>query len=155
MRKLFVTLVIILLGVAYFSNKEITSTSPLGKRTPAQAVAYARAQLGKAYVWATQGPDTFDCSGLTYRAWKLPQSQRTSEQQWNNQRHVPHSRPGDLVYFHGILVGNEVPPGHVGIVIGEHKMIDGYGNGTEIRVESFGLPDSAPGLNKVMGFTRP
>lgn len=35
-----------------------------------QAVAYARAQLGKPYVWATAGPATFDCSGLVYAAYR-------------------------------------------------------------------------------------
>jgi len=33
------------------------------------AVAYARAQLGKPYVFAAAGPDAFDCSGLTMMAW--------------------------------------------------------------------------------------
>jgi cell wall-associated NlpC family hydrolase len=32
-------------------------------------IAYARAQLGKPYVYNTAGPDTFDCSGLTMMAW--------------------------------------------------------------------------------------
>lgn len=33
-------------------------------------VAYARAQIGKPYVWDTAGPDTFDCSGLVVAAYK-------------------------------------------------------------------------------------
>jgi cell wall-associated NlpC family hydrolase len=33
------------------------------------AVAYARAQLGKPYVFGAAGPDAFDCSGLTMMAW--------------------------------------------------------------------------------------
>ena len=33
------------------------------------AVAYARAQLGKPYVYAAAGPAAFDCSGLTMMAW--------------------------------------------------------------------------------------
>ena len=36
----------------------------------AAAVAYAKAQVGKGYVYATSGPDTFDCSGLTAAAWQ-------------------------------------------------------------------------------------
>ncbi len=155
MRKLLFIIAVILVFVAYFSKEEVSHGSHHSSRTGAQAVAYARAQLGKPYLWATQGPDAFDCSGLTYRAWKLPSSQRTSEQQWNAQQHVSRPRTGDLVYFHGVLIGNEVPPGHVGIVIGENKMIDGYGRGTVIRIESFGKASSAPGLQAVMGYTRP
>jgi len=36
----------------------------------AAAVAFARAQLGKPYQYAATGPDTYDCSGLTMRAWQ-------------------------------------------------------------------------------------
>jgi cell wall-associated NlpC family hydrolase len=35
----------------------------------AAAVAFAKAQVGKGYQYATSGPDTFDCSGLTAAAW--------------------------------------------------------------------------------------
>lgn len=34
------------------------------------AVAWARAQIGKPYVWATAGPNSFDCSGLVYAAYR-------------------------------------------------------------------------------------
>ena len=36
----------------------------------AAAVAFAKAQVGKRYVYATSGPDSYDCSGLTARAWE-------------------------------------------------------------------------------------
>ena len=41
-------------------------------RTPARpaAVEFAKAQVGKGYRYATSGPDTFDCSGLTAAAWQ-------------------------------------------------------------------------------------
>lgn len=35
----------------------------------AAAVAFAKAQVGKSYRYATSGPDSFDCSGLTAAAW--------------------------------------------------------------------------------------
>ncbi|MEX2254388.1 MAG: NlpC/P60 family protein [Acidimicrobiia bacterium] len=34
------------------------------------AVAFAQAQVGKPYEYAASGPDTYDCSGLTMRAWQ-------------------------------------------------------------------------------------
>jgi len=36
----------------------------------AAAVAFAHAQLGKPYEYAASGPDSYDCSGLTMRAWQ-------------------------------------------------------------------------------------
>src|SRR5439155_18459649 len=47
--------------------KEIhNKASRYGKK----AIAFATAQIGKDYVWGAEGPDTFDCSGLTLRAWQ-------------------------------------------------------------------------------------
>lgn len=35
-----------------------------------QVLAFARAQIGKPYVWGATGPASYDCSGLTQAAWK-------------------------------------------------------------------------------------
>ncbi|MET7684564.1 NlpC/P60 family protein [Streptomyces sp. NPDC005423] len=50
-----------------------------------------------------EGPDSFDCSGLTSQAWLgaghiIP---RTSEEQWRRLKHVPVAdmRPGDLIIY--------------------------------------------------------
>jgi len=32
-------------------------------------IAFAEEQLGEPYVWGAAGPDAWDCSGLTMRAW--------------------------------------------------------------------------------------
>ncbi|MEU3614282.1 NlpC/P60 family protein [Streptomyces sp. NPDC006872] len=68
-----------------------------------KAVQYATAQIGKPYVWGAEGPDSFDCSGLTSEAWKsagraIP---RTSQEQWNQLPHiaVADMRPGDLIIY--------------------------------------------------------
>jgi cell wall-associated NlpC family hydrolase len=45
---------------------------PIWAATPIpalRAVLFGLSQLGKPYVYATAGPDTYDCSGLTKRAW--------------------------------------------------------------------------------------
>lgn len=36
----------------------------------AAAIAFARAQIGKPYIYAAAGPNAYDCSGLTMRAWQ-------------------------------------------------------------------------------------
>lgn len=81
-------------------------------------VAFARSQLGKNYRRGAEGPNSFDCSGFTKRAYaevglRLPHS---SGGQAARARTVSRSaaQPGDLV----------VGPGHVGIYMGGGMMID-------------------------------
>lgn len=66
----------------------------------AKAVAFARAQLGKPYVWGATGPDSFDCSGLTWRAWQAAGREigRTTYEQINAGRAGSRTQalPGDL-----------------------------------------------------------
>ncbi|MDO5634954.1 MAG: NlpC/P60 family protein [Micrococcus sp.] len=93
--------------------------APVTRNAKVEAVvAFAAAQVGKPYVWAASGPNSFDCSGLTLRAYEragitLPrysgdQAKRgTSVSAANRQR-------GDLMCY----------PGHVGIYIGGSRMID-------------------------------
>jgi cell wall-associated NlpC family hydrolase len=124
----------------------------------AAAIAYARTQLGKPYLWGGTGPDAFDCSGLVMMAYRaagvtIP---RTSEKQWAWGPRVPagHEEAGDLVFFAG-SDGTTTSPGHVGLVIGPDLMIEAYATGFPIRVSHFGTPTSAPGDQQAVGFTRP
>ena len=124
----------------------------------ASAVSYAEEQLGKPYLWGGTGPAAYDCSGLVMMAYQsanvtIP---RTSQQQWAMLPHVPASKvlPGDLVFFAG-GDGTVKHPGHVGLVIGKHTMIEAYAPGTPIRVSAFGTPQSAPGDTVVVGYARP
>jgi peptidoglycan DL-endopeptidase CwlO len=120
----------------------------LGTTTGAgQALAYARAQLGKPYIWAADGPDTFDCSGLTMMAWRtggvsLP---HYSVAQYEQVRHVSRAglRPGDLIFW------SKVPgsPGsiyHVALYIGGDQMIHAPRTGDVVKVSNMyymGTPD--------------
>ncbi|MFF9406604.1 C40 family peptidase [Streptomyces anandii] len=90
----------------------------------AKALAFARAQIGKPYVWGAAGPGSYDCSGLTQAAWKaagvtLP---RSIPGQAGAGRTVPLSEavPGDLVLFR-----NEEHDGigHIGVYAGDGMMI--------------------------------
>ncbi|HEY2490355.1 MAG TPA: bifunctional lytic transglycosylase/C40 family peptidase [Streptosporangiaceae bacterium] len=122
------------------------------------AIAYAKAQIGKPYLWGGTGPDAFDCSGLVMMAYRqagvnIP---RTSEEQWawGPKIQPGHEEPGDLVFFAG-SDGTQTNPGHVALVIGKGKMIEAYATGFPIRISSFGTSNSAPGDQSVVGFTRP
>jgi peptidoglycan DL-endopeptidase CwlO len=117
----------------------------------AGAIAFARQQIGKPYMWGATGPDAFDCSGLTMMAYRsagvdIP---RTAAQQWRWGPRVPPGqvRPGDLVFFAG-ATGTAKAPGHVGIVIGHGLMIDAPSPGLQVRIE----PYTNSGA---IGFTRP
>src|SRR5215813_7492186 len=115
------------------------------------AIAYARQQLGKPYLWGATGPDAFDCSGLTMMAFRASglDIPRTADQQWLwGPRVVPGKvRPGDLVFFAG-ADGTAKRPGHVGIVIGHGLMIDAPSAGLQVRIEPYSS-------NGAVGFTRP
>ena len=58
-----------------------TAASPAA----ATAITYARAQLGKPYMWGGTGPGAFDCSGLVMRAWEAAgvSIARVSGDQWD------------------------------------------------------------------------
>lgn len=98
-----------------------------------KALAFARAQIGKPYVWGATGPDSYDCSGLTQAAWKaagvdLP---RVTYDQVNAGTTVSlaDAQPGDLVFFYDDI-------SHVGIYIGNGMMIHAPKPGAYVREES-------------------
>ncbi|CAL9447118.1 NlpC/P60 family protein [Streptomyces sp. enrichment culture] len=110
------------------------ASSDSGYATKAEkALAFTRAQIGKPYVWGATGPGSYDCSGLTQAAWKaagvvLP---RTTYDQVKAGTTVPLSQaqPGDLVFFYDDIT-------HVGLYIGNGKMIHAPKPGTFVREES-------------------
>ncbi|MGW2718042.1 NlpC/P60 family protein [Streptomyces sp. NPDC001492] len=98
-----------------------------------KALAFARAQIGKPYVWGATGPDSYDCSGLTQAAWKaagvdLP---RTTYDQVNAGTTVSltDAQPGDLIFFYDDI-------SHVGLYIGNGMMIHAPKPGAYVREES-------------------
>jgi cell wall-associated NlpC family hydrolase len=101
----------------------------------AQAVVYALAQRGKPYRWGAQGPEAFDCSGLTWASWRaagvtIP---RTAAGQLAGLPRV-HGRlqPGDLVIYR-----SRGPSGrHVAIVAGQGRMVEARGRGIPVRSTS-------------------
>ncbi|MEW2467388.1 NlpC/P60 family protein [Streptomyces sp. NPDC046994] len=116
------------------SGSSGTSTTDSSNGTQAEkALAYARAQVGKPYVWGATGPDSYDCSGLTQAAWKaagvsLP---RTTYDQVDAGTTVPlaDAQPGDLIFFYDDI-------SHVGIYIGDGMMIHAPKPGAYVREES-------------------
>jgi len=104
-----------------------------------RAIDFARDQLGEPYVWGADGPDSWDCSGLTMAAWAragvyLP---HYSVAQYEQTRHISEDelRPGDLVFW----ADDASDPGtifHVGLYIGGGDMIHAPRPGSSVRVNS-------------------
>lgn len=107
----------------------------------AGAIAYAQAQIGKPYVYAGDGPGSFDCSGLTMMAWAQGGvgMSHGSQSQWASfpKVPIPQLQPGDLVFF-----GSSGPSNHhVGIYIGNGTMIEAPHTGAFVRYSSIYRPD--------------
>lgn len=97
----------------------LTATPAEAATLKARAYGVARAQKNDPYHLGSAGPDRFDCSGLTYYAYrkvgkKIP---RTAAAQYNATRHIPSSKRqvGDLVFF-----GR--PVYHVGVYAGHDEI---------------------------------
>ena len=117
-----------------------TGGSSSGTSTGAQAaIDYARAQIGKPYQWGATGPDRFDCSGLTMRAWEQGgvQLPHYSVAQYEQAAKVAlgNIRPGDLVFF-GSNKADHNSIYHVGLYIGGGNMIEAPYTGANVRISS-------------------
>ena len=124
--------------------------APSGPTSAAeQAVAFARAQIGKPYEWGATGPDSYDCSGLTMSAYAsagvtIP---RTSRAQWTIGTHIDSMADliaGDLVFYGSSASSIH----HVGIYAGDGLMIEAPFTGATVRTASINRPD-------YFGATRP
>ncbi|MEU6921621.1 C40 family peptidase [Streptomyces sp. NPDC046631] len=129
---------------ALAASGALSSTRP-PSAAGGKAVRYAIAQVGKPYVWGAQGPDSFDCSGLTSQAWAkagrvIP---RTSQEQWRQLRKVPVSglRPGDLVIYFPKAT-------HVALYIGSGLVVQAPRPGAWVKV-------SPLASNPLLGAVRP
>jgi cell wall-associated NlpC family hydrolase len=105
------------------------------------ALKYALKQIGDRYVFGAAGIVTWDCSGLTMRAYQsagvsLPHS---SAAQSRMGKKVPLNqlKPGDLLFY-----GR--PVSHVGIYLGGGKMVHAPRSGSRVKVTTSGSLGSKP-----------
>lgn len=110
-----------------------------------KAVEFATAQIGKPYVWGAEGPGSYDCSGLTSRAWAdagrtIP---RTSQEQWRLLPRIPvgDMRPGDLIIYHS-------DASHVGMYVGNGTMVHSPRPGRHVTL-------AGAGSMRILGVVRP
>lgn len=98
------------------------------------AIAFALAQRGKPYRWATAGPDTYDCSGLTYASYRSAGVKigRVTYTQINDGVGVAKADllPGDLVF---------PEPTHVQLYIGNGMIVESPHTGAVVRVAKLSM----------------
>jgi cell wall-associated NlpC family hydrolase len=121
-------------SASQLASSLVTFPGPV-RASAASAVRAAASQIGKPYRWGAEGPDSYDCSGLTMWAWahagvSLPHSSRA---QYASLPKVSMSQlaPGDLVFR-----GN--PIHHVGIYKGGGVVIAAPQTGEHVREDSVG-----------------
>jgi cell wall-associated NlpC family hydrolase len=99
----------------------------------ARAVSFALAQRGKPYRWGAEGPAAFDCSGLTWAAWRAAGAAipRTAAGQLAALPRVDgRLQPGDLVIYR-----SRGPSGrHVAMLVGPGRIVEAPGRGIPVRV---------------------
>jgi hypothetical protein len=107
---------------------------------------FACQQAGKPYLWASAGPNSYDCSGLSLAAWKqvgvyLPHQSRMQRASipYINRADL---RLGDIVFYYN-------PIHHLGIYVGDNKIMHAPAAGDNVRmadmdkagpIHSFGRP---------------
>jgi cell wall-associated NlpC family hydrolase len=118
----------------------LTAPTPPGARPApgsraARAVAFVLRQRGKPYRWGAQGPHAYDCSGLTWAAWRaagvaIP---RTAAAQLADLPRVRgRLQPGDLL----IYPSSGPSQRHVAMVVGRGRMVEALGRGIPVRSTS-------------------
>jgi cell wall-associated NlpC family hydrolase len=105
------------------------------------AIKYALKQIGDRYVFGAAGLLTWDCSGLTMRAFQaagvsLPHSS-AAQSRMGKQVSVKALKPGDLLFY-----GR--PVSHVGMYIGGGKMVHAPRSGSRVKITTSGSLGSKP-----------
>jgi cell wall-associated NlpC family hydrolase len=131
-------------GGAYFGPPGAANT----------ALQAALAKRGSEYEWGAVGPKEFDCSGLTSWAYnaagiKLP---RTSRMQYKVGRAVSANelQPGDLLFYDD-GTGNPERIHHVGMYVGDGKMVDAPTEGQLVDVRAMRGDGHFIGARRIAG----
>ncbi|ADJ47617.1 NLP/P60-family protein [Amycolatopsis mediterranei S699] len=129
------------------AQKDTGGAAPTVKAPSAaaqKAVDAALSKLGSAYVWGATGPSTFDCSGLMQWAYKqagitLPRNS-AAQAGFGTPVSRDQLQPGDLVAYYS-------PVSHIGMYIGDGKMVHAPTSGDVVKI--------SPLMSEYAGATRP
>ncbi|WP_328470059.1 C40 family peptidase [Actinoplanes sp. NBC_00393] len=119
----------------------VTYTNDKGGRAAQKACDL----IGKPYVFGSNGPNSYDCSGLTQEAWGSVgvHLEHYTKDQWGSTSPVSRAelKPGDLVFYYSDLH-------HVALYIGGGKVVHAPHTGDHVRMASI---DRGP----IAGYRRP
>jgi hypothetical protein len=155
-------------------NQNPYVTTETSSAQGAQVVAFCRkvVDAGLPYVWSTSGPNSYDCSGFVYGAWKAaglqpPQWTRKSTYgYWDDGatglmklfHDKTQLQPGDIVWWWNHNDPQQPsPPNHMGIYTGRNsagQQVTAQAEGTTIGIHD-NLPLEPGGDLTVYGFGRP
>ncbi len=104
-------------------------------------LSFAGEQLGKKYVYSTEGPSTFDCSGFVYYVLKytgVPVRRYSADGfskvlSWDKIASKSDLKPGDLLFFKS---DTSTHIGHTGIYIGDNKFIHASSSGGQVKIST-------------------
>lgn len=117
---------------------EPTEPPPPPPETADVAVQAALSHLGEPYLWGGEGLGGFDCSGLAMVAWRTAGVALThsSIAQFGQTARVSRAdvMPGDIVFY-------GEPIHHLGIYIGDGKMVEAAHQGVPVRISSIKRKD--------------
>lgn len=136
------------------STSSVIQTSTTSNTIGDRVVAEARKLIGAPYVYAGESwsEGGFDCSGLTQYVYgrvgyRIP---RTATQQWygiDTKISSSNRRPGDI-----IVMTDGYSVSHVGIYIGDNKMIHSPRPGKTVEIKSL---DWYQSVGRIKGYLRP
>lgn len=106
-----------------------------GKKSKDQLVELAKLYLNVPYLWGGKSTFGIDCSGLTQQVYKLggyqlPRDAYQQAELGEVLSFVEEAEPGDLAFFDN-AEGRII---HVGIILGNHKIIHAHG---KVRIDPF------------------
>lgn len=109
-----------------FAATSATASSEVPTARAAKAIAFAKTQLGKPYVFGATGPGSWDCSALVQAAWGaagVSIGRDTYAQATLTRVSKSSMRPGDLLLYD--IPGDSQPnPNHVAMYMGNGQVIE-------------------------------
>ena len=101
------------------------------------AVAWATQQIGLPYAYGGTGPGSYDCSGLTMRAWQNAgvNLNRTTGDQYTQVLKISYDdlRVGDLVFW-GSSPNDPASTTHVALWLGNNQILEAPRTGFPVRI---------------------